>query len=177
MGNRQLYLQKKLNGYEFIVQDFDEKRISVHEEYMFKEAAIVILYPDGSIDALPIVKGIKWHLDYYKKLITLSPKFARIVKHFPNGWMDEYNTIKNNKIMTKMGLVVIQNMDIKVLPEEYKDREDFYSSFLFYGENKLTNELCYNLNLIFDNYPNEQLVSNIKRKPNRLDNENNKRKR
>lgn len=174
MSVKQLYLRKKDDGYEFLCQEFDEKRIPIKEEYMFKEAAIVIMYPDGIIEALPIVRGVKWHVEYYKKLITKSPRFASIIKHFPDGWSDEYNTLKVNKIMAKMGMIVIHNMDIPVLPEEYKDRENFYSAFMFYGANKLTKELEDNLNMIFDNYPNEYCL--YSKKKNNFEDESVKRR-
>lgn len=172
MNSNQLYLRKCKEGYEFIVQEFDEKRIPIKEEFMFKEAAEIILYPDGGIDAMPIVKEVDWHIDYCKNLVTKSPRFASISKSFPVGWRGEYNMIMTNKVMNKAGIVVIQNLDIPNLPEEYIKREDYYSTFLFYGANALTEELQNNLNMIFDNYPNERcLYSKINKKTNEYDDE------
>lgn len=158
MKNEQLYLRRNEKGYQFVVQEFDETRIPVKEEFMFKEAAVVVLYPDGLIDVLPIIKDADWHLEYYKMLVEKSPRFAGISKKFPIGWRGEYNTIKANMIMADMGIVLIQNIDIPNLPEEYSSREDYYSTFLFYGASKLTKESEENLNMIFDNYPNNRCI-------------------
>lgn len=170
--SEQLYLRKNDNGYELIVQDFDEKRIPIKEEYLFKEAAVVVLYPDGLIDAVPINNEFIWHVDYYKELVTKSPRFASLSKSFPKGWRGEYNMSPVNKVMVNMGTIVIQNIDITNLPEEYVDREDFYSTFLFYGTNQLTQELQSNLDMIFDNYPNERChYSKINKKTKEFDEE------
>lgn len=172
MKSEQLYLRKCNGRYEFLIQEFDEKRIPLKEEFMFKETAVVVLYPDGVIDAIPIIEGVNWHLEYYKMLVEKSHRFASISKKFPVGWRGEYNTTNANKVMTKMGIVVIQNIDIPNLPEEYVDREDYYSTFLFFGANKLTRELENNLNMILDSYPNNRCIyERINKKTNEFDEE------
>lgn len=158
MGSQQLYLRKCQDYHEFVVQEFDKNRIPAVEEFMFKEAALMILYPDGTIDAMPIVKGITWHLDYCKELIKKSPKFASISRKFPTGWWSEYNMIKSNMVMNRMGITVIHNIDVTNLPDEYVEREDFYSTFLIYGTSDITEELNKNLDMIFVNYPDKRCI-------------------
>ena len=172
MGSEQLYLKKIQDGYEFVVQEFDEKRIPIQEEFMFKEVAVAILYPDGTIDAMPIVKGKNWHLDYCKDLVEKSPRFAKVSKNFPEGWRGEYNMIKSNMIMNRMGIVVIHNIDITNLPDAYVDRESFYSTFMIYGTSEITEELERNLDMIFVNYPDRRYsYSKFNNKKNDYDDE------
>ncbi len=158
MDSEQLYLQKSDEGYKFVVQKFDELRIPVHEEFMLKEAAIVILYPDGVIDAVPVTNGVRWHLDYCKILVTKSERFASLIRYFPENWQSEYKMTKTNMVMNKMGIVVMQNIDIDNLPEEYASREEFYSMFLGYGVSNPEDALQDNLDTIIDNYPNKRCL-------------------
>lgn len=178
MGSEQLYLRKGKDSYEFIVQEFDSERIPIQEEFMFKEVAVVILYPDGKIDAMPIVDGVNWHLEYCKNLVTKSPRFAEVSKYFPDGWRGEYNMTKSNMVMNRMGIVVIHNIDILNLPDEYEDREEFYSNFVIYGTSDITEPLQNNLDAIFVNYPDKRCTySKFNNKKNDYDDEETIRKR
>lgn len=82
-----------------------------------KYQAIVLIYPDGVIENVLIMKGMENHIDYYRWLLEHSQKFANIVYHFPNK-IDFRDWLTLEKALVEAGLVVIKNLEISYLADD-----------------------------------------------------------
>ncbi len=81
------------------------------------DLAIVIMYPDGYIDKVPIKKDQDNHVAYFFDRLKESPRFANLVreKHFKFNWVSEYNIYEILKFLVKNNVMVMINVDIALI--------------------------------------------------------------
>lgn len=76
-----------------------------------RSQAIVLLYPDGIVEKIPVKKGITFHLDYFHNWLKHSKKFASVIYHSPYK-INFKDWVVLDKALAEAGLVVIRNMEI-----------------------------------------------------------------
>lgn len=159
MNEKQLYLKYNGNNYDIELKPFDETKI-YDEEFLFKEAAIVILYPDGIVEAVK-VGGSLHHTTYYKVLYEKSMKFKIAIDSLdlPFDWKEEKSTYKLDCYLSSLGISSLHNVNIHDIPFRPEDLWDFISNFYVFKAEVTTAEVEDNLNKIYDNYPSVGLVN------------------
>ncbi len=93
-----------------------------------KDQAIVLIYPDGEIENIPI-GDYENHLPYLKKHLMISKKFLQIAFIINFGYADHYSV---SRLLAQNGVIEIANKDmcLKVkYPEKY---HSFNPEFMFY---------------------------------------------
>lgn len=78
------------------------------------DQAIVLVYPDGHIDNLPIKKDGNGHVKYFYEYLKTSKRFQSIVKDngFRFDWTHEYIITPIIKLLTDNGVILIINFAI-----------------------------------------------------------------
>ncbi len=115
--------------------------------------AIMLIYPEGGIDRLPIDKD-RHHMKYFLKLLNKSSYFSDIIKKNninlanKSGELSDISTYELDANLTELGIIVVRNLDI---PEIQKDQNFLEHSFPQYtfsipknfstGQNKIMNKL------------------------------------
>ncbi len=76
--------------------------------------AIVLVYPDGYVDSLPIKKDVDDHVKYFYEYLQASPRFQKLVKDngFRFDWIHEYNTTPIIKLLIDNEVIVFINTAI-----------------------------------------------------------------
>ena len=92
--------------------------------------AIVLVYPDGYVDPIPIKKGVDSHVTHFYDYLTVSPRFQKIVKDngFRFDWIHEYNTKPILKLLIDNGVIVIVNnaiVYVNIAPERASELSSF----------------------------------------------------
>ncbi len=95
-----------------------------------KYQAIVLLYPDGVVESVPIMKGMKDHIDYYRWLLEHSQKFANIVYHFPKkiNFKKDWDVVE--RMLALANVISIRNGNVRDVLED-KSLIDSENSFWF----------------------------------------------
>ena len=76
-----------------------------------RSQAIVLIYPDGTIEKIIVKKGVSSHLDYFHDWIKYSKKFAKIIYDSPYK-IDFKNWVVLDRVLAESGVVVFRNMQI-----------------------------------------------------------------
>ncbi len=98
-----------------------------------RSQAIVLLYPDGEIEKVPIMKGMKDHIDYFRWLLEHSKKFATIVYHFPYKINFKCDWDVVDRMLAFADVVTIRNGNLRDVLEDWsliKNKKTFW--FLIY---------------------------------------------
>lgn len=76
--------------------------------------AIVLIYPDGYVDRIPIKRDIDDHVKYFYEYLKVSKRFQSIVKDngFRFDWNHEYIITPIIKLLTDNGVILIINFAI-----------------------------------------------------------------
>lgn len=160
----ELYLRKIDDTYEVFVKDLSDKSIPYHLEYPFREAAVVIVYPDGRIDALRVTEKYSNHFEYYRELFKTSRMFATEVRKRAKAFnlMKETITSSLDNLLAKDGIAVFQNLDMEYI-NEYGLGEGECSEFFSYlpEEEMRTRELSRILDVIMNNYDTSKISENV----------------
>lgn len=162
MEEKQLYLRQIDEEYvcEFDFQSFDVNKMN-DKYFLFKEAAIVILYPDGTMEAIRSGSGMH-HNFYYRKLYEKSERFREAVDSI-GGTVDfdpDESTIQLDCLLSRVGISSLHNVNIPNIPFRLEDLESFDAVFYVFKAEQPTNEVEENLKRIYDNYPNDSIVKN-----------------
>lgn len=76
-----------------------------------RSQAIVLIYPDGTIEKIIVKKGVDFHLDYFHEWLTKSKKFASVI-YVSSYKIDFKDWGVLDKALAEAGLVVIKNREI-----------------------------------------------------------------
>ncbi len=160
MEEKQLYLQKSGEGYVFCLEPF-YVRIMSDDTFLFKEAAVVVLYPDGFIDAIRASGGIQ-HNYYYEELYKKSKRFKESIDKlgFVIDFEPDESTYKLDCLLSSLGISTIHNVDINRIPYRFEDLEPFCPIFYTFKAENTTLESDENLQVVYDNYPENCIVKN-----------------
>lgn len=160
MEEEMLYLKGCDDGFEFVMQPFDVEKMT-DDEFLFKEAAVVILYPDGTLDVSRAKGGIH-HNFYYKQLYENSKKFKDAVDSlgFTLDFEPDESTYRLYCLLAGLGISSIHNVNIHNIPLRLEDLEHFESLFYTFKSESTTLEMDKNWAIIYENYPNECIVRN-----------------
>lgn len=160
MEEKQLYLQKSGDGYVFCLEPFDV-RIMSDDTFLFKEAAVVVLYPDGFIDAIRTSGGIH-HNYYYEELYKRSERFKESIDKlgFVIDFEPDESTYKLDCLLSSLGISTIHNVDINRIPYRLEYLEPFCPLFYTFKAENTTLESDENFQVIYDNYPENCIVKN-----------------
>ena len=76
--------------------------------------AIVLIYPDGYVDRIPIKRDIDDHVKYFYEYLKVSKRFQSIVKDngFRFDFVHDYNITPIIKLLTDNGVILIINFAI-----------------------------------------------------------------
>lgn len=83
-----------------------------------REYALVLIYPDGEVEKIPVEKEKNYHLYYFRKQIRISKKFANVI-YYSSYKIDFTDFTIVDKALAEAGVVVIRNLGI---PYICKDR-------------------------------------------------------
>lgn len=102
-------------------------------ENIFNQA-IVLIYPDGNVDQLPIKRDINDHVKYFYEYLKSSQRFQKMVREngFKFDFLHEYNTSPIVKLLTDNGVIVIVNLAItyvNMAPERAEEISTFSITF------------------------------------------------
>lgn len=130
-----LYLKEVDGNCELFIKDLNDKSVPYHKEYPAREAAVIVVYPDGGIDAIKVNEEAKLHIDYYRLLIRVSPRFADYIRKtnvnsiFDPSWGFTYPI---DVELAALGVSVFHNKDIDSIIA-YKDVFFEDDTSRFYG--------------------------------------------
>ncbi len=154
MEEKQLYLKSIGDGYEveFDLQPFDVSKMS-DEYFLLKEAALVMLYPDGTMEAMRAGAAIR-HNHYYRKLYEKSGRFKEAVDSlgFTIDFEPDESTYRLDSLLSSLGISSLHNDDIPNIPLRLEDLERFNARFYGFNAEQTTDELEKNLGVIYDNF-------------------------
>lgn len=160
----ELYLRKIDDTYEVFVKDLSDKSIPYHLEYPFREAAVVIVYPDGRIDALKVTEKYSNHFEYYRELFKTSCMFATEVRKRAKAFnlMKETITSHLDNLLAKDGIAVFHNLDIEYINEYGLSLGETAEFFSYLPEEGMrTRELTHVLDTIMNNYDISKISENV----------------
>lgn len=98
-----------------------------------RNQAIVLLYPDGVVASVPIMRGMKDHIDYYRWLLKHSQKFANIVYHFPDkiDFKRDWDIVE--RMLAWASIISIRNVNIReILADWFLVDSSVSLSFMVY---------------------------------------------
>ena len=116
----------------------------------FYKVAIMLIYPDGSIDEVYVDKEVL-HSHYYRELVTKSHRFSEIVKS-RNIKIDDYFYMTNLDIVNMEKIIVIDNIDIFDIVHTKDYLKNNVPEFLFNLPSEITDEQKKVLKDLFENY-------------------------
>ena len=116
----------------------------------FYKVAIMLIYPDGSIDEAYVDKEVL-HSYYYRELVEKSPRFSEIVKS-RNIKIDDYFYTTNLDIVNIENIIVINNIDIFNIVRTKDYLKNNVPEFLFNLPSEITDEQKIVLKDLFENY-------------------------
>lgn len=76
-----------------------------------RKQAIVLIYPDGEVEKIPVRAGVTEHLDYFHEWFKVSKKFAKVIYKTPYK-IDFKDWVVLDRTLAEAGLVVIRNCAI-----------------------------------------------------------------
>ncbi len=160
MEEKQLYLKRMGDGYEveFDLQPFDVSKMS-DEYFLFKEAALVMLYPDGTMEAMRAGGSIR-HNPYYRKLYEQSKRFKEAVDSlgFKIDFEPDESTYRLDILLSRLGISSLHNDDIPNIPLRLEDLERLNARFYCFNAEQTTDELEKNLGVIYDNFLDGSII-------------------
>lgn len=76
--------------------------------------ALVIIYPDGYVDPIPIREGVYSHVEYFYEYLKKSSRFQCLVRdnHFSFDWRHDSNSHPICKLLVQNGIIVFYNTAI-----------------------------------------------------------------
>lgn len=156
-----LYLRKCTEGFELILQEEDEKRLPKVLEFLFEEAGIVLIYPDGKIDAIR-VGATPWHLECYLELFKSSPHFNSLIRSLkiPFDWRNDYNTYRLDKILVYKGVAILHNIKLKDFYETRMSNSQIQSFFYTMYPRNISSEQSSTIAFINENLKEENYNEN-----------------
>lgn len=160
MEEKQLYLKKVEDGFVFALEPFNTDIMS-DDCFLFKEA-LVIIYPDGKMDAMRNGAGVH-HNYYYKKLYESSKRFRDAVDNL-NCTVDfdpDESTYPLDCRLSSLGISSLHNIDIHRIPFRIEELADFVALFYVFKTENSTSEVDSTLDIIYDNYPDMGIVKNV----------------
>lgn len=161
MEEKQLYLKKVEDGYTFALERFNTDIMS-DDCFLFKEAAVVIIYPDGKMDAMRNGAGVH-HNYYYRKIYESSKRFKEAVDSL-NCTVDfdpDESTYPLDCRLSSLGISSLHNTDIHRIPFRVEELIDFVALFYVFKTENPTSEVEDALDIIYDNYPDTGIVRNV----------------
>lgn len=93
-----------------------------------KNQAIVLIYPDGEVEAIPITKHQN-HLPYLKEHLLDSKRFLKIAYIINYGYADHYSV---SKLLSQNGVIEIANKDMCLKIKYPKEYEYYSPEFMYY---------------------------------------------
>lgn len=160
----ELYLRKVNETYQVFLKDLNDESIPYHLEFPFKDAAVVIVYPDGNIDAIRVSDKFDLHIEYYRELLKTSEKFANEVRKRAKIFNIMKETITNplDNSFASDGIVVFRNLSMDYV-RRYEMPKSYFSEFFTYlpEDSKRTCELNIVLDTIKENYDDFGIVENV----------------
>lgn len=108
-----------------------------------RKQALVLIYPDGEIKKVPVMKGKKWHLEYFQWLLENSQKFATIVYHFPYkiNFKKDWDII--DRMLALANVIVIRNNKVYEIAEDISYNEADPILFLINLPENIENNCAY----------------------------------
>ena len=159
MEEKQLYLKRIEDGYEveFDFQPFDVNLMS-DEYFLFKEAAIVVLYPNDTMEAMRSGGGFH-HNYYYMKLYEKSKKFKEDVDSlgFPMHFEPDESTYSLDCLLSSLGISSLHNVDIPNIPSRLEYLYRFEPIFYNFKAEQTTDKVEENFGIVYDNYPSGKI--------------------
>lgn len=124
-------------------------------EVGIEEIGIVLIYPDGGIDVVPFDGKTPWHLDYYEKLLNISPRFASVgAKTLLELILNkDYNTYILNLELASQGIIAIHNVNVHDLVHDKNFLDNYHANLNIYLSTEFSQKQEEIKNLIFQNYP------------------------
>lgn len=160
MEEKQLYLKRIGDGYEVIfdLQPFDVD-LMTDEYFLFKEAALVMLYPDGTMEAMRSSEAAR-HNVYYRKLYEKSKRFKEAVDSlgFKIDFEPDESTYRLDSLFSSLGISSLHNDDIPNIPFRLEDLEGFNAIFYGFNAEQTTDEVEKNLGVIYDNFLDGSII-------------------
>lgn len=158
--DKQLYLEWNGKGYDLKLKFFNQDE-NGDDGFFLKEAAILILYPDGVVEAVKVGSEIH-HTNYYHKLYGKSERFKSIIDSLdlPFNWQKEDSTYKLDCYLARRGLTSFHNINIHDIPFRLEELENFVSLFYFFKSEFMTDEVDNILNKVYENYDCNSIVNN-----------------
>ena len=160
MEEKQIYLKRIGDGYEveFDLQPFDVSKMS-DEYFLFKEAALVMLYPDGTMEAMRSGEAAR-HNYYYRKLYEKSKRFKDAVDSldFTIDFEPDESTYRLDSLFSRLGISSLHNNDIPNIPLRLEDLERFNAIFYGFYAEQTTGEVEKNLGIIYDNFLDGSII-------------------
>lgn len=160
MEEKYLYLKRKDDGFEFDLQPFYVEVMN-DDVFLFKEAAVVILYPDGSMDAVRAGEGMH-HNYYYDQLYGRSKRFKEAVDllGYELDFKPDESTYELDCLLSSLGISSIHNVNIHNIPFRLEQLENFEPIFYTFKAENTTSEVDKNFDVIYENCPSECIVKN-----------------
>lgn len=90
--------------------------------------ALVVIYPDGYVDQVPIKEGCTNHVKYWYDYLKISPRFQRIIREnrFKFDWIHDYNASPILKLLAKNNVIVFMNTEIAYVCSNMENAEALY---------------------------------------------------
>lgn len=124
-------------------------------ENMFR-LAIIYIYPDGMVEAIPIEDGVIYHMSYMEKHVKNSARFHSIIGDY------KFISLLHDKVDERMalnGVVSILNLDLRDIVEGYFNFSERNPEFLIYTPPSLQSlEQTVLLDKIYNTYPKDNLI-------------------
>jgi len=121
-----------------------------------KNMALIFIYPDGTVEKIPIGE-YKLHIEYMRENLTKSSKFYDICKG-----LDFVSSCLHGHIDTMLslnGVIIIFNLDLEYIVEGLFDYENEIPDLLIdCPENLYSVEQTIALESIYASYPHDNLV-------------------
>lgn len=160
MEKCELYLKRIEEGFKLVLDSFNPDVMS-DDYFLLKEAAVVIIYPDGSIDAMRNGAGIR-HNFYYRKIYASSPRFKKAVDSLEVSLCaNDESTYFLDCRLSDLGVSSLHNMDMEVIPIRLSDLDDFAAMFYLFKSEHMTKESNATLQYILENYNKGIIVKNV----------------
>lgn len=111
----------------------------------FTLTAVMIIYPNGMVDGMPINDN-NYHMYYFLELLEKSPYFFKTVKdNYINltdkkGNLSDISTYELDESLTKLGIIVVRNINIVDINEDKNFINKQFPIYLFSFPKKLSLE-------------------------------------
>ena len=129
--------------------------------------AIVLIYPDGEIEKIPITNFV-FHIDYLFEHLKKSKKFAKIVQGLK---IKSLLPVEIYEVLVKNNIMVWHNYNIEAIVKDKTFLEKNLPYFFVFLKSFESREQLLSFMKIFDYYPNELMMIGL------LETHNNKKDR